>query len=129
MISLIKLKNGVEIIGSIKQLQEDNITIEEPIQINYKPVDYSPMPVVSFSRYCPLSSEDVFKFDMDYVLHVTPVRKEMEEYYLQSVVYYKEVISKKISDEIMQHLQEDQTLSNEKYKDYLRKVKINGYTQ
>lgn len=128
MVSLIKLKNGTEVVGYIKKIDE-KIVIEEPMQINYKTVDYTSVPVISFSRYCPFSSEELFTFDKEFVLHLTPVKKALEEYYTQSIAYYKEVIDKHIDEELYSAVEERKKSSNSYMKDYLKKVKIDGYAQ
>lgn len=128
MISLIKLKNGTEIIGEIKRIGE-SILIEDPMQINYKTVDYTSLPVISFSRYCPFSSEDLFSFDMDSILHVTPVRQSLEEYYKQAIGYHKDVVSKHLDEELFDATLAKKASSNSAMQEFLKKVKIDGYAQ
>jgi hypothetical protein len=126
-ISLIKLKNGVEIIGSIVKMNEQ-IFLENPMQINYKQTDSSSSPVISLTKYCPFSSESLFNFDKNFVLHVTPIKKSVEYYYLQALDYYKNVAEKYIDQEFTQAANKDLT-EQDFYKAFLKKVKIDGYTQ
>jgi len=128
MISLIKLKNGTEIVGYIKRLDE-SILIEDPMQINYKTVDYASLPVISFSRYCPFSSEDLFSFSMDTILHVTTVRTSLEEYYKQAIGYHKDVVSKHLDEELFDAVVARKAGTDTAMKEYLKKVKIDGYAQ
>jgi hypothetical protein len=128
MVSLLKLKNGMEIIGYIKRLDK-SILVEDPMQVNYKSVDYSALPVISFSRYCPFSSEDLFSFDLDFVLHVTPVKKSLEDYYAYAVNHHKEVVIKHIDEELYEAVSSKPSNDDQQLKDYLRKVKIDGYAQ
>jgi hypothetical protein len=127
-ISLIKLKNGIEVIGHIVKI-DNSILLEDPMQVNYKSLQNSELPVISFSRYCPLSVEDIFQFDKEYVLHVTPVKKSIEKYYMQAVQEYKMFIEKYMDEEFTNALQPKESIQRELYKKFLEKVKIDGYAQ
>lgn len=131
-VSLIKLKNGTEIIGELQKAGIDScVVLENPLQINYKHVDYSSQPIISFSKYCPLSNETLFKFDMTHdVMHVTTVRKHLELYY-NVAMRDREMIEKALDTElqnvISEHEQDDTHPSESKMIDFLTRVKIDGY--
>jgi hypothetical protein len=127
-VSLIKLKNGTEIIGQIVQLNE-KVILEDPMQINYKYAEATSLPVVSFSRYCPFSIENIFQFDMTDVLHLTPVKKAVEDYYLHAITNYKNTSEKYIDEEFSNAIDPKSSLENEMFRKYLQKVKIDGYAQ
>jgi len=127
-VSLIKLKNGTEIIGQIVQLNE-KVILEDPMQINYKYAEATSLPVVSFSRYCPFSIENIFQFDMSDVLHLTPIKKSVEDYYLHAITNYKNTSEKYIDEEFSNAIDPKSSLENEMFRKYLQKVKIDGYAQ
>jgi len=127
-VSLIKLKNGTEIIGQIVQLNE-KVILEDPMQIHYKYAEATSLPVVSFSRYCPFSIENIFQFDMTDVLHLTPIKKSVEDYYLHAITNYKNTSEKYIDEEFSNAIDPKSSLENEMFRKYLQKVKIDGYAQ
>lgn len=125
-ISLIKLKNGIEVVGYLKKVNNNEVVLEEPMQIQYKHPDNQGLPVISFMKYCPFSSETIFQFDMDTVLHVTPVRKSAEQYYIQALDHYKNFFQKRLDKELEQ-ASETGKPENEFMQSFLKKVKIDGY--
>lgn len=100
MLALIKLQNGQELIGNIKEELETTVTLEDPLQINYRLVATQPMPTVSVSRYMPFSSEKVFAFDRKDLLHISVPKTAMADYYKHALNNYKLVIDKNVEDEL-----------------------------
>lgn len=125
-VSLIKLKNGVEIIGDIIRI-DDKILLENPMQVNYRVAEQTSYPSIFFSKYCQFSSEEIFQFDMDYVLHVTPVKKSIEKYYSYALDQYKNVTEKYLENELVNAIGPKDLGNNEVLKTFLKKVKIDGY--
>lgn len=129
-VSLITLTNGTEVIGQILKVDE-KILLEDPMQVNYRTIQTSTssVPSISFTRYCPLSMENIFQFDMKHVLHITPVKKAIEKYYEQSVEYHKAFADKYIDEEFINAVQTKEDVQSEIFKKFLEKVKIDGYAQ
>jgi hypothetical protein len=127
-ISLIKLKNGVELIGDLIRV-DDNVLIEHPMQVNYTVMEHTTVPVISFTRYCPFSAESIFQFDREYVLHITPVKKAIEDYYIHVLDYYKNVTEKYLENEFLSALTPKERSQDEVFQSFLKKVKIHGYKQ
>lgn len=100
MLALIKLQNGQELIGNVKEEKETTVILEDPLQINYRLVATQPMPTVSVSRYMPFSSEKVFAFDKKDLLHVSEPKLAMAEYYKHALNNYKMIIDKNVEDEL-----------------------------
>jgi hypothetical protein len=100
MLALIKLQNGQELIGNVKEEQDATVTLEDPLQINYRLVSTQPMPTVSVSRYMPFSSEKVFAFDKKDLLHISKPKSAMADYYKHALNNYKLVIDKNVEDEL-----------------------------
>lgn len=126
-VSLIKLKNGTEVVGHVNKLTNSSIELLDPMQINYKQAEVSGLPVVSFTKYCPFSTEEIFKFDMEHVLHVTTIKKAAEDYYLEALEFYKNVSSKHLEKELMEAKNNTSTEENNHLTTFLKKVKIDGY--
>lgn len=102
MLALIKLYNGQEVIGNVKEELKTKITLEDPLQINYRLVATQPMPTVSVSRYMPFSNQQVFTFDKKDLLHIAEPRVAMAEYYKHALYNYKEVIDESVEQELLQ---------------------------
>lgn len=100
MLALIKLQNGQEVIGNVKEQHPTSITLEDPLQINYRLVAHQPMPTVSVSRYMPFASSKVFTFEMKDLLHVSEPRAAMAEYYTHALYNYKTVIDENVEEEL-----------------------------
>lgn len=101
MLALIKLQNGQEVIGNVKEQLDTSITLEDPLQINYRLVAHQPMPTVSVSRYMPFSSIKEFTFDKKDLLHISEPRKAMAEYYTHALYNYKTVIDDNVEEELL----------------------------
>jgi hypothetical protein len=100
MLALLKLQNGTEVIGTVK-VNRDAVTIEEPLQLNYRLVATQPMPTVSVSRYMPFSQEVVFTFNREDVVHITKPRDAMAQYYVSALKNYKKYIDQSIEEELL----------------------------
>lgn len=100
MLALIKLQNGQELIGNVKEEQEQTVVLEDPLQINYRLVATQPMPTVSVSRYMPFASEKVFAFEKKDLLHISKPKSAMADYYKHALNNYKMVIDRNVDDEL-----------------------------
>lgn len=109
MLTLIKLQNGTEVIGNVKESSETNITLEDPLQINYRLVATQPMPTVSISRYMPFASEKIFTFEKQQILHMVEPKKAMVEYYKSALKNYRTVIDKNVEEELSSAAGNDET--------------------
>lgn len=101
MLALIKLCNGQEVIGSIKEDFDDRVSLEDPLQINYRLVATQPMPTVSVSRYMPFATNQVFTFDKKDLLHIVEPKPAMVDYYKHALNNYKHVIDKNVEEELI----------------------------
>lgn len=102
MLALIKLQNGVEVIGIVKEDLKTTITLEDPLQINYRLVATQPMPTVSVSRYMPFSATHVFTFSKKDLLHIVEPRPAMSEYYTHALHNYKMAIDESVEQELLE---------------------------
>lgn len=101
MLALLKLQNGTEVIGNVKEDQETKVVIEDPLQINYRLVATQPMPTVSVSRYMPFASVKHFTFEKKDLLHVVKPKQAMVEYYNHALNNYRGIIDKNVEDELV----------------------------
>ena len=96
MLALLKLQNGTEVIGNVREDQETKVVLEDPLQINYLFISTQPMPTVSVSRYMPFASDKIVTFEKKNLLHVVKPKQAMIEYYNHALNNYKVVIDKNI---------------------------------
>lgn len=131
MLALIKLMNGQEVIGNVKGNSPASITLEDPLQINYRLVATQPMPTVSVSRYMPFSSDHIFTFKKEDLLHVVEPKRAMAEYYINALQNYKTIIDNNIEEELLyaagteKEMHEDEE-SADAYKALLERIDIKG---
>lgn len=84
MINLIKLTNGVEIIGRIINESDKVIKVNNPLQINYYTAKQNQtMPMVALQRYLPFSCEEDIEFKREHIMNVTVPIEGMDKYYSQ----------------------------------------------
>jgi len=131
MLALIKLQNGQEMIGNVLEESVAKITVEDPLQINYRLVATQPMPTVSVSRYMPFSNDTVFTFDKLDLLHVVEPKKAMAEYYKNALINYKEVIDDSVEQELMSASASDEFEGsedemNDAYSALLERINLKG---
>lgn len=84
MIKIIKLPNGVEVIGDIVHECSSHIIMKNPLQINYK-YHLSSYPSASLSKYMMFADSDEISFDKSNIMNiVVPMDK--------FVLYYERVV-------------------------------------
>lgn len=82
MVSLIKLTNGTEIVGTILKEDEHSYKINNPLQINYYYTKANGLtPSVALQRYMPFSAHEDISFKKEHIATVTEPVKGMNEYY------------------------------------------------
>lgn len=133
MLALLKLYNGQEVIGNVKEEQDNKVVLEDPMQINYRLVATQPMPTVSVSRYMPFSMDKIFSFDKKDLLHIAQPRKAMAEYYLHALNNYRQVIDENVEQELLyasgNHCDQgepDEQDMSDAYRDLLERIDIKG---
>ena len=101
MLAFLKLQNGTEVIGNIRDDEETKMVLEDPMQINYRLVSTQPMPTVSISRYMPFALEKRFVFEKKDLLHIVKPKQAMVEYYNHALKNYREMIDKYVEEELI----------------------------
>lgn len=100
MLTILKLRNGQEVIGSVTQQHDEHITVQDPLVINYRFVAGQPMPTISLSRYMPFSLAPSFEFFMEDIMHAVPPSDAFAAYYDNSIQYCREIVDKSVDDEL-----------------------------
>ncbi len=97
---LLKLKNGVEVIGKALVVESDGVEMEDPFLINYRFAANQPIPTISLSRYMPFAAEHHHYFSRSEIMHEAAPTPAFDSYYETTVTYCKEVIDKSVEDEL-----------------------------
>lgn len=81
-ICILKLKNGTELVGDIVSDSLDKITINSPLQIDYKYMPGNMFPIILLKAFILLAKDNVqVVFDKAEVFAVVPARESFAKYY------------------------------------------------
>jgi len=114
MISIIKLVNGIEVIGDIISDESNIIIMKNPLQINYRYKNEFSPPVISLTRYSSFAETRDVLFKKENVMNTFTPIVNMIKYYNTSL----KNIEQHIDPSVMQELnaaagEDDQDLSPE----------------
>jgi hypothetical protein len=115
MITLIKLHNGIEIVGKLVDSYKDNISLEKPLQINYR-YFIGATPSVSFVRYVMFSKSDVIMFNRSDIINTVDARDSFANYYHTVVDYYFDELEKQIDAEFESLIDSESTNKEQQMK-------------
>ena len=125
-IRLVKLANGTEILGKMVHLSKSGVTLEDPIQINYRSIN-SVMPLVSVTRYLQFADTRTIHFEPKDYLHVVGIVKGMERFYNYSLGNFQNVVDKLVDRELANAVSDEELAGgevdkSELYKAFLEKI-------
>jgi hypothetical protein len=100
MIVILKLKNGIEVIGTVVSADARGWDVANPFIINYRFVAGHPMPTISVSRYIPFAADHQHKFSKQDVMHHTTPSKAFASYYQKSLEYCEQHIDKNVDEDL-----------------------------
>jgi len=115
MITLIKLNNGIEIVGKLVDSYKDIISIEKPLQINYR-YFIGATPSVSFVRYVMFSKSNTIVFNRLDIVNTVEVRDSFASYYYTVVDYYFDELEKQIDAEFESLIDSESTNKEQQMK-------------
>ena len=98
-ILLVKLADGMEIIGELMEDNKERMVIGRPLQINYR-YFVGGTPSVSFSRYMMFTAEPIVVIDTRHVIAIAPARVAFANFYLDNISDYFGEIEKLVDDEL-----------------------------
>lgn len=102
MITLLKLKDGTEVVGKALSDNKEGIVLSDPFVVFYKPSVHSAMPSVGLFRYMPFSNEQVMFFETSDIRHAVIPSKAFESYYLSCLETFKEQLDVEIDKELIE---------------------------
>ncbi len=102
MIAIIKLTNGVELIGSITKQDSEFVTVQDPLQINYRQrMDMAP-PTVFLHRYNPFAKNTEHTFRDAHVLSYATPLDGLLKYYTSTLNSIKDNVDALVDNELME---------------------------
>lgn len=100
MITIIKLTNGTEIVGNVITQDSDSVTVEDPLQINYRQrMDMGP-PAVSLYRFNPFAKNTIHSFRYIHVLSFAEPKDGLVKYYSATLNTIKEGMDTHVDNEL-----------------------------
>lgn len=102
MYKIIKLTNGMELIGDVLINKENDmvLAIDKPMQINYRVFSNASMPSISLIRYSLLAENEPVMFHMKDVMNLIEPKKTFVDYYTSTVdsafEHYDQIIDREL---------------------------------
>lgn len=91
MINIVKLVSGVELIGTITSVENDVVSVLDPLRVLYT-IKPSGTPAVVLQRYIPFSTTGTFNFKMSHVEAICDPIEGLEKYYDDALKTIKEEV-------------------------------------
>jgi hypothetical protein len=98
MVSLIRLIDGTEIVGEVKE-ENDEVIVDNPMQINYKIRSDSQLPVISMLRFMPFAKTPNIKIKKTHIISSALPMNGLVKYYNSSIKSMEETELDKSIDE------------------------------
>ena len=99
MTSILKLSNGLEVVGIIEVENDFTVVVNKPLQINYRYFQGS-IPSVSFVRYIMFAQAESISFSTHDIMNVVSARESFASYYANVVDQYYGDLEKVIDKEL-----------------------------
>lgn len=122
MLSLVKLMSGAELLGTVLDIQEGFIVVQNPIQISTFVRPNGTSGIVA-QRYTPFSTQENYNINISHVESVSTPIEELTEYYDRALKLIKERIDASMIEDLknLDDLKENGS-SNESYMAMLEKL-------
>lgn len=125
MIKIIKLISGAEIVGVVSQASPSEITVDNPLQINYRYFMGS-TPTASFIRYCIFGEETSTQILRNHIISQHTVRESFRKVYETNVTYYYGEHQQMIDSELESLNSEQLPAQDERMKKLLEMMPVDG---
>ena len=124
MLTILKLINGMEVVGQVVESTTKSITIDNPIQINYKNIE-QPVPSVSLTRYMQFADTRQHQFNKRDILSMSGVMKGMELYYDAALEHFKTDVDQIVERELFRVSGSTTETTKEEYMAILERISTN----
>ena len=131
MISIVRLRDGTEIVGEVANpTRGDMVLVTEPLQINYKITMMNPAPSMGLSRFMPFAKDSEFKIFREHVTAINEARESMKKYYRYALTNYIIELDERIDKELISSsVDEDSMTETDFYTELLERVEPSGNMQ
>ena len=117
MIKIIKLTNGIEVVGKVVEENDTVVVVEDPLQINYRYFITHAYPAVTLTKYLLFTDERAVSFKQSMVLNSVSPRNSFKEYYIaqadKSISDLEQVIDKELSTLADEQVEAEQNILSE----------------
>lgn len=100
MISIVRLRDGTEVVGDVIDVNEQSIIITDPLQINYKITIMQPAPSMGLSRFMPFAGNPEFEIPISSITTMMKARDTMATYYQHALETYITDLDDRIDEEL-----------------------------
>ena len=131
MISVVRLKDGTEIVGDVIDVNNESIIITDPLQINYKITIMQPAPSMGLSRFMPFSDGTDFEIPVATIAVMMKARDSLAAYYVHALSTYITDLDSRIDHELNTSAKSSNTeikTTNELYTQLLEKLSFEDTT-
>lgn len=115
MTTILKLTNGVEVVGNVELETDDEVVLHKPLQINYRYV-FGSIPSVSFARYIMFAEHQSVHFQKQHILQQVNVREAFANYYADIVDEHYDELEKRVDAEF------ESSLANPTQEQYMKEL-------
>ena len=133
MVSLLRLKDGTEILCTVQEQSSTDMVIVDPLQINYRMIAAQAAPSVSLSRFMPFAADPVFLIKQTDILDVARARDSVAKYYEYTLDTFIHDLDERIDDEMrrssMTEEEEMEQDNNDVYTRLLERFEPDGSSQ
>jgi len=125
MIKIIKLISGNEIVGVVSETSTGQITVDNPLQINYRYYMGS-TPTASFIRYCLFGEDTTAQILREHIISQHSVRDSFRKVYDSNVKYYYGEHQQMIDGELESLSAAQESAQDEQLKKLLEMMPVDG---
>lgn len=113
MISIIRLIDGTEIVGSIVSQTKEHCEVKDPLQINYRQQGADSLPAVYMHRYVPFACANTYTFKQEHVINILTPLSNLEKYYNAVLKSIKNGLDDAMNKELAQAATDDEQSNDE----------------
>lgn len=129
MCSIIKLVNGVEIVGKISEDTSSHIVLADPFQIHYK-YFHATLPSVALVPYLLFADNALVTFKKSDILNVSTPRKIFVDFYNVTLdVFYNQItpsVDQELRQNVMSYKEQQENSTDNQQKRFLLEVDLEG---
>jgi hypothetical protein len=108
MLLLLKLTTGEEILGEVRDDNENEYIVSNPLKVIYQPKPNGRLPVVYLHQVSTFGESSAIKFSKYHVVYTAKPKKGMDKYYQDMLVELNEA-DKELQEDLLEALDIEKT--------------------